>query len=142
MKSDGMRTAYLTLSDGERIYCISLPGGCRYLYIYLYFTHNFFPVHRVHWLRARASQQRWAEEFEITKKEMQWTTLFYMHMAKTWKTRQDIWDVPSDAENVITCGHCSYAKCQIAMWNEFGRMSEAKFRTCIPMYPHIWECIV
>ena len=96
----------------------------------------------MHWLRARASQQRWAKEFEITKKEMQWTTLFYMHMAKTWKTRQDIWDVPSDAENVITRRHCSYAKRQIAMWNEFGRMSEAEFHTCIPMYPHIWECIV
>ena len=73
---------------------------------------------------------------------MQWTTLFYMHMAKTWKNRRDVWDVLSEAEDVITRGHRAYAEQQIAMWNEFGRMAEAEFRACIPTYPHIWECVV
>ena len=123
---------------------VLMSSGTRWLPLIVFgcYSSNFFSVHRVHWLRARATQQRWSEEFEIVKKEMQWTTLFYMYMAKTWKTRRDIWDVPPESDTVITHGHRAYAERQIAMWNEFGRMSEAKFRACIPKYAHVWECVV
>ncbi|KAF8962368.1 hypothetical protein BDZ97DRAFT_1759410 [Flammula alnicola] len=45
--------------------------------------------YRVNWLRARAQNNRWAEELNLTKHEMQWTVRWYVHMAEKWKAHRD-----------------------------------------------------
>ncbi|KAF8961701.1 hypothetical protein BDZ97DRAFT_1759716 [Flammula alnicola] len=70
--------------------------------------------YRVNWLRARAQNNRWAEELNLTKHEMQWTVRWYVHMAEKWKARRD----PAVE---VSRGHRAYAEKQMAMWNELGR---------------------
>ncbi|KAF8957920.1 hypothetical protein BDZ97DRAFT_1591460, partial [Flammula alnicola] len=77
-------------------------------------------VYRVNWLRARAQNNRWAEELNLTKHEMQWTVRWYVHMAEKWKARRD-------PEVEVSRGHRAYAEKQMAMWNELGRVSEVIF---------------
>ncbi|KAF8875479.1 hypothetical protein CPB84DRAFT_1668450, partial [Gymnopilus junonius] len=67
----------------------------------------------LNWLHAQAQKNRWAEELELTKHEMEWTIRFYMYMATTWQT-------------IIR--HHAYAEKQIDMWNELGHVLEAMFK--------------
>ncbi|KAF8057043.1 hypothetical protein FPV67DRAFT_1677798 [Lyophyllum atratum] len=42
---------------------------------------------RVHYLRARANRNRWAEELRLVGYEMQWTTRYFLHQATIWRDR-------------------------------------------------------
>jgi hypothetical protein len=44
-------------------------------------------VYRVHWLRAKAVRDRWAEEKELLEAEFQWTINFFAARARTWEYR-------------------------------------------------------
>ncbi|KAF8873408.1 hypothetical protein CPB84DRAFT_1665355, partial [Gymnopilus junonius] len=68
-----------------------------------------------------AQKNRWAEELELTKHEMEWTVRFYMYMATTWQSH---WDSTTQ----LSSGHHAYAEKQIDMWNELGHVSEAMFK--------------
>ena len=85
-------------------------------------------VFRVHWLRARAQRNRWAEEIILVKHEMQWTLNFYMHMAQTWQNRRDIDQPACDTGSQRYRGRRAYAERQMAMWNSLSKVSEAAFR--------------
>ncbi|KAG2086762.1 uncharacterized protein F5147DRAFT_659138 [Suillus discolor] len=39
----------------------------------------------VHWLRAKALKDRWAEEILLVQHEMDWTCTFFLHKAEEWK---------------------------------------------------------
>ncbi|PPR01280.1 hypothetical protein CVT24_005956 [Panaeolus cyanescens] len=41
---------------------------------------------RVHWLRARALDQRWKEEVKLLSCEMEWTVRFFQHRWKEWRS--------------------------------------------------------
>ncbi|KAG1839869.1 hypothetical protein C8R48DRAFT_621358, partial [Suillus tomentosus] len=41
--------------------------------------------YRVHWLRAKALKDRWAEEMLLVRHEMDWTCNFFLHKAAEWK---------------------------------------------------------
>lgn len=43
------------------------------------------PVYRVHWLRAKALKDRWAEEILLVQHEMDWTCNFFRHKVEEWK---------------------------------------------------------
>ena len=106
---------------------------------------NFFPgnpfhtdsplVYRVNWLRARAQRNRWAEEVNLTKHEMQWTVRWYVHMATKWKARRD-------AAADLSRGHVAYAEKQIAMWNELGRVSDLMFTNSNSHHTSVWQLVV
>ncbi|KJA12620.1 hypothetical protein HYPSUDRAFT_152318 [Hypholoma sublateritium FD-334 SS-4] len=88
-------------------------------------------VIRVHWLRARAQQGRWAEELILVQHEMKWTVAFYMHMAQVWKQhRSEDW------------GHRAYAEKQIAMWNDLGKVAETAFHNAYGNLDLSWEPVL
>ncbi|KAF8438814.1 hypothetical protein L210DRAFT_3403557, partial [Boletus edulis BED1] len=59
--------------------------------------------YRAHWLRAKATKDRWTEEEEILKAEFQWTINFFQRKAEDW----DCWSLCS--QNTGPCGLVSYA---------------------------------
>jgi hypothetical protein len=46
-----------------------------------------FIVYRVHWLKAKARRDRWAEEVTVLVHEMDWTMWFFEHRASEWRRR-------------------------------------------------------
>lgn len=46
------------------------------------------PVYRVHWLKAKARCDRWAEERTILSSEMDWVTAYFRTQAKKWEGRR------------------------------------------------------
>src|SRR6202011_939983 len=47
--------------------------------------HSYFDlVYRVHWLKAKARRDRWAEEKTILLNEMEWVLAFFRTQAKRW----------------------------------------------------------
>ncbi|KAF8868309.1 hypothetical protein CPB84DRAFT_1696767 [Gymnopilus junonius] len=67
---------------------------------------SILQILHLNWLHARAQKNRWAEELELTKHEMEWTVRFYMYMATTWQSRRD-------SATQLSSGHCAYAEKQI-----------------------------
>ncbi|KAF8956034.1 hypothetical protein BDZ97DRAFT_1672276, partial [Flammula alnicola] len=98
--------------------------------------------YRVNWLRARAQRGRWAEELILTRREMQWTVRFYVHMAEKWKARRDTWLLHRDPDGQIARGHRAYAEQQMAMWNELGRVSEVMFTNANSDHTCSWRLVV
>ena len=78
---------------------------------------KFFSVYHLNWLHAQAQNNQWAEELNLTKREMQWTILWYVHMAEKWSAH---WDSAAN----LSLGHQCYAEKQIAMWNELRQVME------------------
>lgn len=99
-------------------------------------------VIRVHWLRARAQQGRWAEELILVQHEMKWTVAFYMHMAQVWKQRRNIDRENWDPQGVKTRGHRAYAEKQIAMWNDLGKVAETAFHNAYGNLDLSWEPVL
>ncbi|KAF8908067.1 hypothetical protein CPB84DRAFT_1744272 [Gymnopilus junonius] len=89
---------------------------------------------RLNWLCARAQKNRWAEELELTKHEMEWTIRFYMYMATTWQSHQD-------SATQLSSGHRAYAEKQIDMWNELGHVSEAMFKHLNTAFTSTWNLV-
>jgi hypothetical protein len=46
-----------------------------------------FIVYRVHWLKAKARRDRWAEEATLLVHEMDWIVAFFEHRASEWRRR-------------------------------------------------------
>lgn len=91
-------------------------------------------VYRLNWLRARAQKNRWSEELNLTRHEMQWTVRWYVHMAAKWRVRRD-------AVDDLWRGHRAYAEKQIGMWNELGRVSEIIFSMANSEHKSVWQLV-
>ena len=95
---------------------------------YLFYTYNdlskffYFIVNRVHWLRARAQQQRWREEYILVHHEMEWTVRYYIHQSKIWKKRRSV------AEDMGDNGAAVYASRKAAMWDNMASSADSQFR--------------
>ena len=78
-------------------------------------------VRRVHWLRARAQANRWAEEQNLTSHEMGWTTRFFLFKADQWRHYRDY------ATREGQAGAMAYAEQEIFMWTSMARQAEDAF---------------
>ncbi|KAG1722601.1 uncharacterized protein EDB91DRAFT_1255997 [Suillus paluster] len=54
------------------------------------FNSNGPEVLSVHWLRAKALRDRWAEEFTVIEHEMDWTCTFFLHKSWTWVDQKTV----------------------------------------------------
>jgi hypothetical protein len=64
---------------------------------------------------------RWVEELELIKNEMQWTILWFQYQAKLWRER-------SEREvGILPIGHKAYALKQTKLWNAFQRKCSERF---------------
>jgi hypothetical protein len=94
----------------------------------------------VHWLKAKARRDRWAEELVLLSSEMDWAVAFLQNQAKLWNhraralpndqrtsddARQSI--APEWLPNEGFRGHISYAFRQEQMWLQFAAMAIEKF---------------
>ncbi|KAG1891658.1 uncharacterized protein F5891DRAFT_964269, partial [Suillus fuscotomentosus] len=79
-------------------------------------------VYRVHWLRAKALQDRWREEMLLVKLEMDWTCKFFL-----WKTTQ--WDehMQESLEKRLL-GHGCYTGRQSHMYSLLAQDAQAAFQ--------------
>jgi hypothetical protein len=85
---------------------------------FLYFSSVF----RVNWLRAKARVDRWVEEEQLVKHEMEWTTIWFRNQAESWGERSERND------SKLPPGHKSYAVKQQKLWNAFQRKSSERFQ--------------
>lgn len=79
-------------------------------------------VNRVHWIRARARQNRWQEEVTLTHYEMQWTVRYFQNQACKWKQ----WGV--QAEQGRMAGAAAYAARKVAMWTDMAGRAYREFK--------------
>ncbi|GLB34334.1 hypothetical protein LshimejAT787_0112180 [Lyophyllum shimeji] len=73
-------------------------------------TEGLTEFQRIHFLRGRATKQRWAEEFTLVGYEMQWTAQYFIRQAKIWQQRG-----LQSAEDA-NAGAAAYARRKSAMW--------------------------
>lgn len=92
---------------------------------------NYHKVYRLHWICARARAQQWNEELKITQFEMEWVVRWFMHMADKWVKYRD------SAEEAVR-GLCPFAECNIATWDELGRVAELTFKRINSSYIPLW----
>jgi len=76
------------------------------------------PVYRVHWLRAKAKQDRWSEEMELITAEQGWTHTFFRNRADCWEEKTSEASLASDGS--LAC----YAARQYDMYNKLGRLCQ------------------
>ena len=94
----------------------------------------FNKVYRVSWLRARAQKNRWQEELPLTKKEMVWTILFFMHQRDIWYSQlQDLQKMES-----FSLEHKAYCEQMISQWEEFARIADFQFTEANPDFLPTW----
>ncbi|KAG2082111.1 hypothetical protein BD769DRAFT_1376635, partial [Suillus cothurnatus] len=67
-------------------------------------------VYRVHWLRALALHNRWAEELLLVDQEMIWTIEFFIHKSQQWVGRMQ----EANANNMVR--HRCYAARQAQIY--------------------------
>ena len=79
-------------------------------------------VYRVHWLRAKSLQDRWAEEMSLVRNEMDWTCNFFEHKSKEWENREKSCDLDGHG------GHKCYASRQSDMYQQLGEDARAAFQ--------------
>lgn len=79
-------------------------------------------VYRVHWLRAKALRDRWAEEMSLVRNEMDWTCNFFEHKSKEWEDREKSCDLDGRG------GHKCYASRQSDMYKQLGEDARAAFQ--------------
>lgn len=75
-------------------------------------------VHRVNWLRAKATFDRVSEELILVRHEMGWTIRYFQHHAEQWRRRNEEGRSP---------GHVMYAARQRAMWGQFAIAAKEAF---------------
>ena len=77
-------------------------------------------VYRVNWLRARARAQRWSEEKEIVKKEMEWVIRTFRYMESIWETR---------GKNIESgkLDHKAYAAKETDRWYRWAETAKKEF---------------
>lgn len=81
-----------------------------------------FTVYRVHWLRSKASRDRWKEELDLLPHEMEWVIYFFRHKSAEWKELGLSAKIP---------GKVCYAARQAAMWAEFDARATATFQQVV-----------
>ena len=52
------------------------------------------PVYRVNWLRTKARRDRWVEEKELLRSELEWTRIFFEQKASMWRVRVEASTAP------------------------------------------------
>ncbi|KIM70529.1 hypothetical protein SCLCIDRAFT_18643 [Scleroderma citrinum Foug A] len=72
--------------------------------------------YHVHWLRAKAKQDRWVEEVELLVSEHQWTHNFFNHRAGHWAEQAA--EAAQIGDRSLGC----YAARQCDMYNKLGRL--------------------
>jgi hypothetical protein len=82
-------------------------------------------VQRVHWLRARAQKERWAEEVTLVAYEMQWTVRYFLYNVQLWEGRR---------RNSTLHGPASYAARKAAMWHYMALNADRIFRSIDVLY--------
>jgi hypothetical protein len=91
-------------------------------------------VYRVHWLASKETSQRWQEEFDITTREMEWTSRFFIGKAGQWAANRD---------RLLTDGHkptsgvICYAERQRSMWNDFAAHAQQRYQEVNKSYEYI-----
>ncbi|KJA15509.1 hypothetical protein HYPSUDRAFT_149005, partial [Hypholoma sublateritium FD-334 SS-4] len=78
-------------------------------------------VRRIHWLRARASAERWHEELLLVRHEMRWTVAYYEHKRSTWLAELDKW--PD-----MAAGPAAYCCKKAAMWSGLAAFATKLFK--------------
>jgi hypothetical protein len=86
------------------------------------------PVNRVHWIRARAQNNRWHEELTLTGYEMQWTVRYFKHQARKWEK----WGIQVDQAGKP--GAAAYATAKVIMWTQMASHAEHRFMSVNAMY--------
>ena len=89
-------------------------------------------------MRARAQLNRWEEEFPRTQKEMEWTTLYFMHQRDVWYFR--LASLRQTSPRLM--GQEAYCEEMMFRWEEFGRLAEVQYRAVNSQFPLIWKPIV
>ncbi|KAF9471221.1 hypothetical protein BDN70DRAFT_820283 [Pholiota conissans] len=82
---------------------------------------------RVHYLRARATRNRWAEEFRLVRYEMQWTVNYFRYQAEQWNRHFN------RATEGRYAGAAAYALRKVGMWEEMARRTEERIGEAIRM---------
>ena len=77
----------------------------------------------MHWLRARAQRDRWAEEVALLEAEMECTKLYFIHRAEKWSR------VFADARYAHRPRHLAYAARQARMWCGFLQQAADRFQS-------------
>jgi len=94
-------------------------------------------VYQVNWLRARAQNNQWTEELNLTFHEMEWTVRWYVHKAEQWQSRRNA----EEGAGTASRGCRAYAEKQMAMWNELGRVSDTIFSSNTDHTP-VWHPVL
>ena len=81
------------------------------------------PVYRVHWLKSKARQDRWAKEKTLLRNEMDWTVRFFQWQAERWRRNAE--------HEEGSEGHCCYARKQKSMWLKFADFARHQFNKVI-----------
>ena len=89
-------------------------------------------------MRARAQLNQWEEEFPRTQKEMEWTTLYFMHQRDMWYLRL----AGLRQKSPRFMGHEAYCEEMMFHWEEFGRLAEVQYWAVNAQFPLIWKPIV
>jgi hypothetical protein len=74
---------------------------------------GFHVVYRVHWLKAKARSDRWAEEQVLLSNEMDWVVIFLQTQARVWRDRagavaNEVRSMAIDNDGVSEDAGCSY----------------------------------
>ncbi|KAG6864254.1 hypothetical protein C0991_011049 [Blastosporella zonata] len=79
---------------------------------------------RVHYLRARAQNDRWCEEHKLVSFEMDWTVRYFYKQADIWSERGKAASADGESRDALN----AYAKRKAAMWREFAAVAQYKFQ--------------
>lgn len=76
---------------------------------------------------------RWQEEVTLTGYEMQWTVRYFLYMSRKWVIPPPASGISFDSLN-LSKGAIAYWNRKRAVWEEFMRKADRKFRGCHPAY--------
>lgn len=88
-------------------------------------------VYRIHYLRAAARYDRWAEEEVVTAHEMVWSRNYFQH-------RADVWTANADGPLAVTPGHTCYALRQSAFWKKLATTAWTMFKVVNPRVKQVF----
>ncbi|KAI6026681.1 hypothetical protein BKA83DRAFT_4124303 [Pisolithus microcarpus] len=74
--------------------------------------------YRIHWLRAKAAQDRWEEEEELVTSEFQWVTNYFQYRARRWN------ETYMDNKSAGNHGAACYAARQKAVYDRLAEQGE------------------
>ena len=82
----------------------------------------------MNWLRAKARYDRWEEEHNMVRHEMEWTVKYFEHREQQWEGRR----CAVSEEEIGASGLRCYAAKQAGLWRTFAERAKALFRGEIP----------